>query len=99
MKCDQVEYFRLDDEYYVALSRESCINFILQGNDDLYYSEIDSILEKVSPDTLIYSYIIESTEYKGLTCSVNFDVVTLQEIYENLFDKDSDLPLQIVFDL
>ena len=99
MKCKQIKYFEYDGEYFVAEDKESCINFILQGNDDLYYSEIDSVLEKVSPDTLIYSYIIESTEYKGLTCSVNFDVVTLQEIYENLFDKDSDLPLQIVFDL
>lgn len=99
MKYDQVEYFRLDDEYYVALGRESCINFILQETDALCYSEIDSVLEKVSPDTLIYNYIIESTEYKGLNCSVNFDVVTLQEIYEKLYDKSSDLPLQIVFDL
>lgn len=52
MKCKEVKYFRSGDDYYVALGRESCINFILQQDEYLYYSEIDSMLEEVPSDTV-----------------------------------------------
>lgn len=99
MKCKEVKYFRSGDDYYVALGRESCINFILQQDEDLYYSEIDSVLEEVPSDTVLSYLVYEELEYKGLTCYAEFRNITLKECYENLHDKDSGLPLQIVFDL
>ena len=99
MKCKEVEYFRYGDEYYVALNRESCINFILHQYEDLYYSEIGSALEKVQDDTAIYNYVFENINYKGLNGSIKFDVIKLKEIYVYLYDKDDNLPLQIVYDI
>lgn len=99
MKCKEVKYFRSGDEYYVALNRESCINFILHQYDDLYYSEIGSVLEEVPSDTVLSYLVYEELEYKGLTCYAEFRNITLKECYENLHDGDSSLPLQIVFDL
>ena len=86
MKCKQIKYFEYDGEYFVAEDKERP-------------EEIAEYVNEVSEDIELDNFIVEGLMSLGFSDAVYAEIhnVSLKEIYTLIYQSESELPLQLVY--
>lgn len=94
-----IKYFEHNDNYYVAHDKESCVKFIVDNSEETHEEVLEN-LQEVSEDTRFDYFVVENLESLGFSSGVyaRLHNVSLKEIYTIIYQSESKLPIQVVYE-